>query len=675
MPDEDREPVSRKPLHELLRFGTAEHRKLVGRLHARRQMSENNISGRYEDWDRSDEHVRLVIDLARKARRADKTEMTDKLEMPFERAVVVPMSLAVLQVRLTALMAIFFARDPVVQYDGRGPEDVRPAKVMEAVVAYDLAQMVATLALYTLFQDAEKYGIGVLYDTFESEPGWVVTRPRLDGISGVIQQILERMGFDFEPQRQWGTLREFNQWTSIDPFFFWPDPRVPLSRLQEGEFIGHRTYRSYMWLVERSRQNDGPYFNIEFATKVAGRKQHERLTARDRFAKDRFGFKETADDKDKGFFAVDPIQIKLIPRDWGLSPVDKPQIWWFAMLEDSLVIRAHPSRYDHGKFTYAVAQPQFDEHSIFTPGTVENLDGIQRVMNWLVNSHVENIRRFLNDAMIYGPSFIEETDVLNPGPARHIRLTRKGEELVELGRLSMNQMITQLPIQDVTAAHLNAANVFFDMGQRMTGVNDPTMGQPTDTKRTLGEIERIIFSAGRRMATTAQLIDAQAVYPLSVRAAQNRQQFTTIEQYVKISGELVKEFGERLLVNRSQLQGNFDYIPTSGLVQPDPARFAEVWVRILQALGRIPQVLQPGPDGRMIDLHAIVRETIRVLGVKNVNEFFIHVQPDALIQDGLDAGNMVPSGEAEFTNGGAVAGGGIQTPTVPVGIDLGTGQQ
>jgi len=74
--------------------------------------------------------------------------------MPWARSIVVPVSYAILQVFLTQLMAIFTKRDPPLEIHGVGSEDVRPAKLMNAVMAYDQVQTNYILELYTALQDA-----------------------------------------------------------------------------------------------------------------------------------------------------------------------------------------------------------------------------------------------------------------------------------------------------------------------------------------------------------------------------------------------------------------------------------------------------------------------------------------------------------------------------------------
>ena len=438
--------VNRTNIAERLRVGTTLHTQIAERIRRRRELSEREISRRYDDWRRVDDHLQMYVDLSRAARRGDKTTDPDEKEMPFERAVVVPMSYAILQVRMTAIMTIFLARQPTIQLTGRGPEDVNAARLMETVLHYDLQETAAILALYAAFQSAEKYGLGIIADSWEREHGWVTRRLQIPGMAPQMIDELARLARIPTVRREWGLQREYNQLRAVDPYYYWPDPRVPGHDIQQMEFVGDRVFRSFTYLENRSVANGGPYFNLaetrRLARTGAQRGSGGRILSTNRTAAQRFNLVEGADELDRGIYALDQMQINIIPREWGLGTDTRPVKWRFGLLEDQIVIRAHPEPFEHQQFAYSAMQPNYDAFNTFTNGVIEDLDGLQRLMNWLFNSHRENIQRFLNDAFVYPPSLIEEDDLFNPGPARHIRMTQEAEELIQRGLLSPNQLLS-----------------------------------------------------------------------------------------------------------------------------------------------------------------------------------------------------------------------------------------
>ncbi len=637
--------------------GNTFHAKILTRLKQRLKLSQDYIYERYDEWNRVDEHVRLYVDLNRKARLADKSSASETVEMPFQRAIVVPLSYAILTVRMAQYMALFTARSNLIEIEGRSPESVKAAKKMEALLSYDLHQTGGFLAWYQLVQDAEKYGLGIMYDSWEEEHGWTTERPPTTGVAwqDAVLKVL------MPPRKIWKKVKEYNSWSAIDPFCYWPDPRVCKNDLQNSEYMGHRIYRGKMYLVERSEKHGGPYFNIEHVDNFVGKASIDQNRFRMAGGLAEYNLRDSADEKDRGFFALDPMQVKLIPKEWELGTGEEPEIWWFNMLEEGLIIRCHRSRYDHNQFTYAVAESNYDSHCLFNPGTVENLDGLQRMMNWSLNSMIENRMKALNDAIIYGPSFIEEDDLLFPGPAKHVRLTELGEKLVSEGKREISQFWQQFTLMDVSQGNISTFQMLFDMAQRMTAANDPMMGQETKRKITLGEVQQMAFQGSQRLSLSAKIMDMMALQPLAYRSIANRQQFTSMQQFVRITGNLAQELGSqsRLLLGAHDIQGNFDYIPHSGVVPPDPGRMAQTWIQLLSVAAKMGDaLLRPGPDGKSIDIREVFNEIARSMGVKNIEQFYHQVQqgqiglppagvqarvlPDEQVAREAQAGNVVP---------------------------------
>lgn len=655
------------------------HQKILSRLIARFNISERHMSARYDDWDRVDEHLNMFIDLGRNARRSDKTLDLGKMEMPFDRAIVVPFAYAIHEVRKTQLFGLFAYREPFFEMMGRSPEDVRGAQCMEAKLAYDMDQTQGTRVIYSLINDTEKYGMGIVYDSWEDEYGWIDAPPPPpdDPKLAQVQAMLQAAGAipPPAPVKTWGCTREYNRLENVDPYNFFPDPRTPVSLIQNAEFISHQNFRGYSWLMERSQDNGGAYFNIDKLKSGSGGGPTGAAVARQtgiqksRFNLDQFQLKESADEKDKGFFSLLHFQVKLVPKEWQLGDGTRPEIWMFTLADSKTIIRAHPSPNKHGKFSYAVAEGNHDPHSTMNPGMVELMDGPQRYANWLFNSNVENGRKFLNDALIYDPMLIEEQDLLNPGPARHIRVTPTGSQLLQAGAMQLESMCRQLELTDVTGNHLKTTQFVFDLMQRMSAANDPMMGQQTEEKRTLGEVQSIIAAGSQRIGVTARMIDAMAIAPMAQRMIANTQQFTTMEQWYRVTGNLAKDAeaqGGRLFMTPADLAGDFTYKAISGTLPADPARHSEVWANILTVFTQNP-ALQMSADGtKKLDLTQIAGEMVRAAGVRNLDDFYVDIQPDPQVAAQAQAGNIIPQGQAQSNGQGGVAGAGIQTPMVAV---------
>lgn len=638
--------------------GSNLHQKLISRLTARRRLSERSMNRRYDSWNQVDEHCRMFIDLSRSVKKGDGTTEAGQSEIPWARSIVVPLTYAILQVQMTQLMGIFTRRDPPLEIQGVGPEDVKPAKLMNAIIAYDQVQTNFILELYTAILDAKKYGIGGFHDCWYEEFGYKTERA-----NGMTKKILEMLGLPTS-QTRWAKSRQYNKVEAFDPFSTYPDPRLSLSKLQNGEFFFTTLWRGYLEILANSIENGGNYFNVDAIPKTTPR--NRQLRSRNRFQSQQMNLIGSMDERDKGFHAIDSGVVSIIPSEWELGDGDRPEKWQFTWVDDTVIIRAHPTDYDHEQFNFSVIESNIDTHVFGNPGSSENLDGLQRVMNWKFNAHKENVMRHLNNRMIYDPALVEQFDVDNPDAAMHVRLTALGSEALREGRLTIDGMIHQMQLTDVTGTMLKDIAFDMDLAMRMSGAADQMMGRTTQERRTLGEITRVGHEGSARMAIDAMMIDVQGLRPLALRWCSNRQQYTEDEMYLRIAGQTAEEFGNdvkngRILIKPGDLQGNYDYIPKTGPEPMDPGQMADVMFGGLESIMRAKEILIiPDKNGKLLDIHEMIKEGLRDKGVKNVEDFYksmggqpgqvapapnIKVLPDEDVQKMAQQGNVIPVDE------------------------------
>lgn len=648
------------------------HGKVLQRLKARFELSERVMAGRYDTFDRVDEKRRLYVNLARPARKGDGSVNPDKKEMPFERAIVMPLSYAMHETRKAEIFSQYAFRAPFTQLDGRGIEDIKPAKMAEIKLEYDFQESDGPLSVYSLIQDADAYGMGVVTDTWEEVSGWTSQPP--DPMQVMISQALGQP--PPEPTQVWGPIKQFTRWNPVDPYLFRPDPRVPRGRLQDGEFAGHRSFGSAIWLKERDEKHGGNYFNVEFLSKEGSaqiQSADTRVSARTRGAMDaqQYTLRSSTDEKDKGFYVLDTLFIKITPKEWGLGDGDDPEIWWFVIADERIIVRAHKSPYQHQQFPYACGETNYDIHQHSNPGAVEMLDGIQRVTDWLVNSRIENVRKFLNDMILFSPEMIEQDDLLHPGTARWIRYTPEGT-LALLQGLSADSMLKQFKVDDVTGTHFDIANFLADYANKLGAANDTMQGQTLPDKRTLGEINNAVAAGSKRLSVTAKILDSMAFKPLATRAVMNAQQFYDLQQWVRIAGDYAEIDPEnlgRIQMSRADLAGNFDYVPMSALTPQDPARMLSVWNQLYNLAVSNPALSAPDPiDPQVLNLKKLFKMVARLGGAREVDTLFQDlpmqpgvgapgVLPDEQIQQGVQSGNLAPV-ESGYSGGMAANLGG-----------------
>jgi len=652
--DTDSEPLEissadDRPLHERIMDDPDLERKIIERLKRRRDYAVRNIEHRYKEWDRVREHMSMYVNLQRAARKGDKTADVNAVEMPFQRSVVVPATYATLHVLLAQILSIYGARKPMFQMNGIGPEDKLRAKIMEVLIDYDARQTQAYSTLYSLFLDALQTGMGVCYDSWEVEEGNTWKHVPLE-VPGVPPELLKAyLGpLAFTPVKEWAVKREYNRWRTIDPYRVRKDPRVPLGRLQEGEFFGHQFDASYNYFSKRKMPN-GPYFNCKALKeiKIGHTKQWE--------YKGYDGINDTQplesghrlNEEYGDFYTAETMVVELIPEDWDISPSTNPEKYLFTWVEDRRIVRAHPLSNWHQEFPYAGIETDPDFHASVSPGQGELIEGLQRVVNWLYNSHIDNITAVLNNRWIYSPRFVNEMDLDYGGPGENIRLRSEAVEMMLSGEIQdVRQFLFQMPLQDVTGqSYIPAMEKTYSFIQLLTGANDPLSGIPTPTERSATEVQTITAKATDRIAIMTRLMDEMGISPMIRRSISNRQQFTRMERYYRIGGDFAQKLGiENIWVGLEQIQGDFDYEPISGILPEDPGRSAMVWQNILAGAGQIPQLQQPGPDGMMLDFREVFKTIAEKSGATDIDRFFmqVQVQPDEQVAAGAQAGDLAP---------------------------------
>lgn len=614
-----------------LKPGGEIHGKLISELQGMIRSSEQHIAQRYDDWDRVDEQCRLYLDLERKENLGDGSE-GDKKKMPYKESIAVPIIYSTIMTRVAVLFSQLTQRFPRVHLEPRESGDFEGARIHEALIQYDVEQTEFDLQVWQGLYDQERYGLAIWYDTWEEEWG----KPKRRRVS-LLDAMLNQAGSPVADQE---VVKQWNNISTVDPRDFRPDPNVPISQVQDMNYVGHKDYANYLWYHERQLENKtGPFFNLEIARKMVHGGDNTRNT-------DGRWMQGTYQDNNPTEYPNMPvahIQWKIIPKEWKLSEAEHPEIWWFSVLDNggaAVILRAHPSVYDHGKFSYSVSQPDRDAHAPFVPGMGQQLIGLQDMANWLVNSHLVNARKIINDQIIYNDDLIDSVDMANPGPAKHIRLTRRGKRLHEMGQLRIQDMYGQFAIGDITKSHLETVQFLWPQAQRMAATPDTIQGMPLPTKRTLGEVESVNQSATMRLGQDAVMFDRQLIAPTADRWVKNRQQFSNIDTVVRISGRILEQLKklypdqvselERgiLKISPDDLRGGYDYIVHTPTMAPDPARQAMLWMQMLQMLGSAPQLLNPDPlTGEAIDPHAVFDEAIRNSGIDYIDRFKKIIQP------------------------------------------------
>jgi len=618
------------------------HKKLKTKIMGYAQESASATSTRFDAWNEIDRTLTAYIE-------TDDSEQEVKYNDPRKPvSIVFPYTYAIMETILAYLVAAFF-QDPVFRFEGHGPEDVIGSIMLEKVIALHCNKSKILLDLHTMFRDSLAYGVGYV------GPYW---RRDMGKIPVVKRNILGIRSREFEE----GIVYEGNALENIDPYLALPDPNVSSHKIQEGESFGWVERTNYHDLLSRE-QNDGDYFNVKYVDSV-----HNRITSI---------YAEEKSDREKKYqtgkltrYHTEPSQggqvrgvgtstkpvdlihmyVKLIPREWGLGNSEYPEKWFFSVAADSVIVRAKPLGLNHGKFPVAVTAPDFDGYSALSMSRLEMLYGLQGVLDWMFNAHVANVRKTINDMLIYDPYLVNSKDINSPKAGKRIRMRRPA-----WGR-GVKDAVMQLPVNDVTRQHVQDSSWIVQWMQKIGAADDVAMGalrQGGPERLTSAEFQGTQMGQLSRLGRLAKIIGLQAMQDIGEFFAAHTQQLMSKDLYVKVAGEwqtvLLQEYGaKQLMQNKGRLKVdpfsltiNYDTLVRDGSIPG--GNFSDVWTRMFQIIAGTPELHQK------FDLPRIFMHIARNSGAKNVQDFVrVEVMPDEQVQQQTDKGNIVPFDQSKM---------------------------
>ena len=600
---------------------------------SRARDSRNETSKRFPSWRKIDQVLTTYIPLKDKEIQIKEKDSTKPVSIIF------PYTYSMLEALLTYLSLAFF-QDPMLQYEGTGPEDVQGAMLMELVIRLHCYKSKVPLAIHTALRDSLSYGIGL------STPAWTVTHGRRPIKSSIITQ--SDMGQSSEQQIEWidDVIFEGNRLDSIDPYMWFPDPSVSSDKVQDGEFVGWMVRDNYMNTLSDEQSSPQEMFNTKYLKHVKDRRSTFSVDESDRELK----FKKTSPPVVSSLSPVDKLYmyVNLIPKDWELGPGEYPEKWMFCLAADEVILQAQKSNLAHGMYPVSVASPEFDGYSPTPIGRIEILSGLQETLDWLFNSHTANVRKAINDMFVVDPYLVNIEDIKDPKPGKLIRLRRPA-----WGK-GVDKVVQQFPVTDITRQNIADSAYITQWMDRISGADQSMSGaqrQGGPERLTKGEFQGTRGSAISRLQRLAMIIGMQYIQDIGTMFAVHTQQFMSKEVYVKAIGRnaesLINTFGQkdRIPVSIYDLAVNYDTIVRDGSIPG--GNFSDAWLQLFQTIGTSPELNQ------QFDTTRIFMYIAQQLGAKNVEDFKRNVNrinptvmPDEQVEREVQAGNMIPTDEA-----------------------------
>ena len=620
---------------DFLTPGSKEHQTVLEYLTRRLDFSERQMSSFYDRWRFNERRVQAYINLNDYEKLLK--DQNDAGGPPKAVNIVVPYMYATIMTIVTYMVHTFCGRKPIFQVGGLSDEAIERAPNMEMLLQYNADHTRLVRHLYQFFVDQEIYGVGILLNLWSKESARRTVWKQ--------QQLLLP---NTSPEGSWTATKEMrtvyegNSARSIDPFMFFPDPRVPISEVNSrGEFVFWRTFEGKHYL--KRMEQSGVLKYVDAAGQMPRANTASEYNKSDRSIRS-LGLSNPSDLRgiqgnalgtefvqlDQGTVEINPSQ--LMP--W-LGDSVQPGKWIFTILNKNQIAQAEPYEVDHGKHPIIAAEPYTFGYGFGQLGSADFIGPYQDIISWYVNSHVENVRTALNNMFVVDPSRVEMQDLRAPSPGKIIRLKRAayGQDVREI--------LQQLAVQDVTTNHMRDLELFVRMADALTGVNDNLKGlQDSGGRKTATEVRTSSESGASRLASSAMLRSAQALVDLAEMMSLNCQQFTSEEFYITVMG--MDGAKKPFRISPEHLTGDFYFPINDGSLPIDRTAQLDIWKEIFMGVAQDQQLRQ------QFDVVGLFEWLAELGGARNIDRFKLNMQPmpQGQVEAQAQQGNLVPVPQA-----------------------------
>lgn len=622
------------------------------------EMSRRKMCNYYVKWDQYDEVYRGI-------KQEDKQDAAAKNRKEPTK-MVVPTAHSQIQTFIAFAYAMLTQKEYFYELLGLSPEDSNAARFAEAAMQRDLDHNKFYPKLYQFLLDAARFGVAVYKTSWVEETQFVDEDVPAKTLSflGMNMTVRSRKTNRVEKVKYQG-----NKIVNISPYRFFPDPRMPISRFQEGEFVASEDEYSYVDLKQMEqeglvvgvddipnmntqanpdRRNNSRLFNVEFAQSDA---------------------KAMPPGQSKGCFMITEAQVKIVPSKFELSNGKKlgdeeypvKYLVWYA--NDQKVIRCEPLNYLHDEFTYSVGEFTPDMNRFLNDGLSSIIDSLQDVISWMINSHITSVRKVISNFLIVDPDSVEMSDIKERRPI--IRLKAGA------ARSGIDRWIKQLQVNDVTQGHVSDADVLQKLVQLTTGINDNLLGQFHTGRRSATEARNVGSSAASRLKMIVSNIYFSALEPLGRQMLSNLRDGLTEQTFVRMFGTDADPMSYMVLkrVNRQNLVGDYDFQTFDGTLPSEKSYMAETLQEVLVALLSNPNAIPL----LGFDPKALMMEILRLKGIRHPQRFSLAnpqlaMQALQLIYGQANAQPNQPAGPSQNGTNGSPA----QVAPRP-GISMGAG--
>ena len=540
--------------------------------------------------------------------------------------IIVPITYAQIQTAISFIYSTFSQREFIYELQGRGPEDTKNAATLNIDLGYQTTYNKFMLKLYLYLLDVMKYGFGVMKVDWDERNCKLRTQKKVP-ITNIFNRVASMFGRPaeekYEIMEEVIEVLEYqgNFITNISPFCFYPDPSCTLANFQDGKFVAHDEETS----MTTVRKLEGKTYHgtDKIPATLPTDDQRERRRRSGRAWGDETLNRSVVPGADSKASRVDvcvktEYVIQITPKDFSEEFKDTgldfgtenyPTKWLVVVGNDQKLIRFEPLGYLHDQFPYVIGEYSPDANSFFNPGLADTIYELQNITTFLLNSHVVNIRKIIQNRFVVDPASVFTEDITNN--AMMIRLKKAG--------LPLDRVIKQLESYDVTKGNVQDIGFLMSMIQTVTGINENALGQYSQGRRSATEARSVNAGSAARLKMHAQLIWQQGLDPLGRMMLSNTRQGRSQEVFDMIVGTraLQTPFDQVILASPNKIAGGYDFVPYDATLPSDKQFQAGMLQELMTTLIQNPE------SAAMLnkDPVKLLNHIADLYGINNLNDY------------------------------------------------------
>lgn len=509
-----------------------EHAALLRYAKGKIDKSREEMAKSYSCWDAND-------DVFRSRRKVDKEDL-NSLAKGEPKKMIVPLTFSQVMTFVAFCVMSVTQNKRFFELEPTGTEDNPLDEPIELILERDLRRNQWTTFLVQFFLDVGRFSLAAGEVCYAEETRYMRI-PKTETVEGPFGTTTEQTTAEFEPIKTF----EGNRIYPVSPYRFFPDPGVPLSRYQEGEFCGSEDTFSLSKL-----KSLGPsMFNLDNIPKMneeeyKTRRQKSRIDfgpmSRENPNLGSWSSPEDATKPDNMVKAGPVVVTKLVcditpeylevgEKGTKLGDEKFPvrYLVWYA--NDRTIVRFEEFYALHGMFPYIAGQYLPDQHKNINEGLADICDQITNLITWKINAHVASQKNSVLSKFVIDPSGIDVKGLESRSP---YIFTKKNA-----AQTGVERYIKQFTTQDVTANVLQDVAGFKDLLEGITGMSAQMQGQYSAGRRSATQDRVVAQGASARGKTHLGSIWDTAFEPLGKQMITNNRQEMDFETFERIMGK------------------------------------------------------------------------------------------------------------------------------------------